>query len=526
MQSLEIAYIFNSQLYMERFESLITFIEERGLLTRFYRELIGGVHSIGEIITKWQVKWKKHILQGVNRELFELFNGDEEKIFKMLSENNLLDYSYGELADRCYSVLVKTKNGYQRLSYSEAFKREVSDVVEKMDILISVLETLDDEVFNQKENWINYFKALKRAFSHRDCDELVDYWAEVDRVWMSITTPIQIGHPLEYYEDRYRKAVALEWDLRIINPKLQYSSDTKDNIKRVALEFANSIGNRAKEVVERNLSQIERTQLYIGQPMLYYGAELNGLFSAQVVPNDKRISDELGKKIFAYIDFIRERKRSRPVMELAINTFGLKFIQKQQKLINESPEIWNRIYDISTIGHEFGHILWMDRDTEIKMNRSGQFKNIEEFKATAGAIVAFLNSPSSQDGKLIEPFIDELVSRAVNLMAWREVDEVLPYYAEGLIHLELLYNSGLINFSKGMVEIDYSRFESFKDIYQIAYKELINIYLNRDDAQEFLSLFTIRGEGSNLLPITEEVYKFVDNYYENYKRIGNIEFQS
>ncbi len=53
-------------------------------------------------------------------------------------------------------------------------------------------------------------------------------------------------------------------------------------------------------------------------------------------------------------------------------------------------------------------------------------------------------------------------------MAWREVDEVLPYYAEGLIHLELLYNSGLINFSQGMVEIDYSRFESFKDIYQIA----------------------------------------------------------
>ena len=68
----------------------------------------------------------------------------------------------------------------------------------------------------------------------------------------------------------------------------------------------------------KNLEQIDRTQLYIGQPMLYYGAEFNGLFSAQVVPNDEKVSTELGKKIFAYADFVMESKKSKPVMKLIV----------------------------------------------------------------------------------------------------------------------------------------------------------------------------------------------------------------
>ena len=69
------------------------------------------------------------------------------------------------------------------------------------------------------------------------------------------------------------------------------------------------------------------------------------------------------------------------------------------------------------------------------MNMTGQFKNIEEFKATASGLMAFFHEENSL---LKEYIIDDLVSRAVALIGWREVENVLPYYCEGLIHLEIL----------------------------------------------------------------------------------------
>ena len=334
---------------------------------------------------------------------------------------------------------------------------------------------------------------------------------------MKVTTPLQVGHPLEYYEDKYRKAVALEWDLRVVNPKMQKSSSTKDSIKKMAKDLADSLGDYAKEVIAKNLIQVDNAQLYISQPALYYGAELNGLFSAQVVPNDEEVSSELGKKIFAYVDFVRESKLSKPIMQIAVDRFGVDFIKKQRSLIENSPEIWNRVYDISTIGHEFGHILWIDSDTEVAMNKSGQFKNIEEFKATTGGIMAYFKNEIQE---LKEAFIDDIVSRAVGLMAWREVNEVLPYYCEGLIHLELLFESKLINFNNGMVNIDYSRYNSFKELYTQAYIELAKTYLQKIDANEFLKMFTVK-DGKIYLPKTKEVREFVEDYYSDYKQIGN-----
>ncbi len=514
---LELAYHFNSKLYLQRFEELILFIEENSFLTPFYRSLISGVHSVGESITKWQSRWRDHIINGVNRELFELFKGDEDKIFQMLHKEELLDCKDGKIADRCYSVLIKTNGGYKRLSYSDAFVNEVIEVANKLTILIETLEGLEDEVYNQKSEWIRYFSAIKEAFSHSDPDNLVSLWADVDRAWMKITTPLQVGHPLEYYEDKYRKAVALEWDLRIINPAMQESSKVKGSIKEFATKLAKSFGADAQKVIAKNLKQVDTTQLYIGQPMLYYGAELNGLFSAQVVPNDEEVSSELGKKIFAYVDFVRENKAKKPIMQLAIDFFGIDFIQKQKSLINDNPELWNRIYDISTIGHEFGHILWIDSDTEVAMNAKGQFKNIEEFKATTGGLMAFFDN---EQDELKELIIDDLVSRAVNLMAWREVTEVLPYYCEGLIHLELLYESGLLKIDNNMVKIDYSRYSSAKEIYQESYKELAKSYLQKDDASNYLAMFT-KKVGEHYLPKTEKLAEFVEYYYTQYQKIGN-----
>jgi hypothetical protein len=287
-------------------------------------------------------------------------------------------------------------------------------------------------------------------------------------------------------------------------------------VKQLALNFSQELQGDITHIVEKNVSEIERTQLYIGKPMLYYGAELNGLFSAQVVPNDEQVSKEFGKKIFAYADFVMESKRAKPIMQLSVETFGLEFVQKQRDLIEQNPTLWQRIYDITTIGHEFGHILWVDEDTESIMNGSGEFKNIEEFKATLGGLMAFFEM---EDRTLIEHIIDDLVSRAVGLMAWREVGEVLPYYCEGLIHLDILFSSKLLNSDDGKVEIDYGAYENMKQLYRESYKTLAQTYIDKLDANTFLSKYAQKVNGV-YLPNRKDVREFVESYYKRYQEIG------
>lgn len=513
----EQAYRFVSNMHLKRHETFISWVEEAQLLTPFYRAIISGVHTVGIAMSGWQSAWTSHIIHGVNRELLTLFNGDEEKIFEKLQNESLLDVnSRGEIGDRCYSVLHQDKNGqFKRVSYAEAFKDEVAHVKEALEIFIEVLATLEDEVFGQKEAWLNYLMAINNAFSHTNPDELIEYWANVDRVWMKVTTPLQIGHPLEYYEDHYRKAVALEWDLRIVNPGLQENSRTRENIQDFASKMAQEFGETAQRTISKNLMQVRETQLYIGQPMFYYGAEFNGLFSAQVVPNDEEVSSELGKKIFAYADFVMESKRSKPIMKLNVEIMTESFVKKQRALIENEPKLWHELYDISTIGHEFGHILWIDSDTEAKMNGTGQFKNIEEFKATTGGLMAFFYHEKES---LKTHIIDDLVSRAVGLMAWREVGEALPYYCEGLIHLAILFESGVVTFDK-TIQIRYEYYETMKEAYILAYQKLAKHYLDKKDANIYLSEYAIKY-GSIYLPSKENVRNFVEYYYKRYQEIG------
>ena len=513
----EKAYLFVSSFHLERHAALIAWIEENELLDRFYRTLIFGVDAAGRAMSGWQSAWTAHIIHGVNRELYRSFNGDEEKIFELLQREGLYDLdTNGCIGDRCYSVLHRDKEGkYHRISYAEAFAEEIEEVTEALDVLIGALEKEEDPVFGQKEQWLAYLLAIRVALKHNRPDELIGYWAEVDRAWMAVTTPLQIGHPLEYYEDHYRKAVALEWDLRIVNPRLQEGSQTRSAIKTFSTKMAESISGNAPEVIRNNLQQVDRTQLYIGQPVLYYGAEFNGLFSAQVVPNDEIVSSELGKKIFAYADYVMAAKKAKPVMRLSVETMGEAFVRKQRKLIEKDPALWHRIYDISTIGHEFGHILWIGADTESRMNGTGQFKNIEEFKATTGGLMAFFENDEQQMRKHL---VDDLVSRAVGLMAWREVGEVLPYYCEGLIHLDILFKSGVISYGDKIL-IDYSQYDMMKARYQSAYRELASHYLRKEDAGNYLHRYVIR-KGSAYLPKDELVREFVEHYYRRYQEIG------
>ncbi|HHD73067.1 MAG TPA: invasion protein [Epsilonproteobacteria bacterium] len=513
----EEAYLFVSRFHRARHKALLSWIEEHQLLDPFYRALIRGVDAVGEAMSGWQSAWTAHIIHGVNRELYRSFNGDEEKIFELLQREGLYDLDEdGCVGDRCYSVLHRDEEGnYQRLSYAEAFRDEVSGILAALTELIKALEREEDTVFGQKAQWITYLLAMKIAFAHTKPDELIRYWADVDRAWMAITTPLQIGHPLEYYEDHYRKAVALEWDLRIVNPRLQEGSDTRSSIKAFATKLAESIGGNAPEVIANNLLQVEGTQLYIGQPVLYYGAEFNGLFSAQVVPNDETVSSELGKKIFAYADFVIASKKAKPAMRISVETMGEAFVRKQRNLIEREPALWHKIYDISTIGHEFGHILWIEGETESAMNETGQFKNIEEFKATTGGLMAFFDNEIPELKKHI---VDDLVSRAIGLMSWRGVGEVLPYYSEGLIHLDLLFKSAVISYDE-TIRIDYGQYEMMKAHYQAAYRDLASHYLRQEDAGNYLYRYVIKKEGI-YLPRDELVREFVEHYYRRYREIG------
>ncbi len=512
----ELAYGFASTMHITRHESFITWVEEHKLLTPFYRSLILGVHFVGVAMSVWQSHWTHHIIHSVNLELSEMFNGDDAKVFEMLQGESLLDTDEsGRVGDRCYSVLKKEGDSFKSIAYAEAFPNEVKQVIVALEQLITLLNQHEDEVFAQKSEWIAYFTAIKEAFAHIQTNELISKWAEVDRRWMAVTTPLQVGHPLEYYEDHYRKAVALEWDLRIVNPKLQEESNTRNNIKLFAYEMAKDFGEEALHTMSKNLLQVDETQLYIGQPILYYAAEFNGLFSAQVVPNDEQVSAELGKKIFAYADFVMESKKSKPIMKLSVETMGETFVKKQKALVENEPELWQEIYDISTVGHEYGHILWIDSDTETKMNGSGQFKNIEEFKATSGGLMAFFHNEREE---LKTHIVDDLVSRAVGLMAWREVGEVLPYYCEGLIHLDILFSSGVITYEE-QIKIDYSQYDVMKRTYQDAYKKLAENYLSKVDANVYLSDYANKDDGV-YLPVKEEIKSFVEHYYTRYKEIG------
>ena len=517
----EEAYLFVSHFHIGEFEKFIIWMKDKRLLNSFYWTIIEGIHAVGISMSGWQSAWTSHIIHGINRELYQLFNGDEEKIFKKLEDEQLLDLDGdNSIGDRCYSVLQRNHNGsYSSVSYADAFKDEVSIIVDTIDILIESLELQEDKVFNQKKEWQEYFIALKEAFGHTNTDELIKYWAKVDEKWMAITSPIQLGHPLEYYEDHYRKAVALEWDLRIINPNMQKSVKIGDNIKSFVSNLSKTIIHpNSIKTIQRNIKQIDKTQLYIGRPLFYYGAEFNGLFSAQVVPNDENVSAKLGKKIFAYPDFIKESKESKPIMQISVEFLGANFIRTQKEFIRKSPQIWYKIYNISTIGHEFGHMLWMDKDTEKLMNKSGQFKNIEEFKATAGGLMAFFDN---EEEDLKNHIVDDIVSRAISLMSWREVGEVLPYYCEGIIHLDILFDSGLLEFINNKVTINYDKYDDMKELYYNAYNKLALHYLEKKDANIYLSDYAFKYNGI-YLPQDDRVRNFVEKYYQRYKEIGQL----
>ena len=77
-------------------------------------------------------------------------------------------------------------------------------------------------------------------------------------------------------------------------------------------------------------------------------------------------------------------------MKLDAEVIHPELLKKHDDFLHGSDEAFYKMYDIETIGHEYGHTLWLTPSSEVIMNKkTGLFKCIEEFKATAGGMVAY-----------------------------------------------------------------------------------------------------------------------------------------
>ena len=525
----EKAYNFVKDYWHDIHSKLLDFITTNNLLSPFYQEIFIGVYNVGLQMSSWQTSWTAHIINGINKELIAKFDGDEEKVMKYLEDEKLLDLGHGGIiADRSYSALVKNGDGYKSEAYIKAFKKETTEVIDALEEFADKLIELEDDVFNQKWDYVLYIQALIKAFSEDRTDELVSKWADVDRAWMKIKTPIQIGHPLEYYEDHFRKAVALEWDIRVTNPKFAQNDHRVNKIKSAFTKIFSSFEPNAKseeykKIFDFSFKSLDKVQLYVGRPALFFGAELNGLFSAQVVPNDEVVSLEEGKKIFAFSDEILQSSRAKPFLKLSREIFGQELLTKDRNFLFKQTASWHSVYDITTIGHEYGHILWCDEETESFMNKTGNFKNIEEFKATTGGLISYLLDEENDEKHLKKAILIDLVKRSVGLISWMEVDEVQPYYCEGLIHLCALFESGILDWNEEKkelkIDLEDEKFEKLKAWYIKNYTALAKHYLEKLDATKFLNIYATKKD-KYFMPNDDKIKSFVEYYFKRYQEIG------
>lgn len=509
-------YEFTREFYEKRFGELLKKIKSEKILDDFNLALVEGAHDVGLAVNAWQSVWEKQILLTTNKEFETKFPSIADAI-KFIDENGLYQKDGGQKCERSYGAVVKDGDALSFKPYAAAFISETKIVLQKLDSLISRLEILAQTT--EQKAYVEYFKKLKEALSEKENDRTISAWQDVERAWMEVKSPLQIGHPLEYYEDAYTHAVALEWDVRLNSSNYFNETEFKSRIIKSYERICLDIGVKNEKLDEQVVKNVSRTQIYICVPMLYYGAELNGLFSAQVVPNDETVSKECGKKIFAFVNHVYESAKARPFMKLSGEIFSSEFLNYGREILFKKPEVWRKVYEISTIGHEFGHILFIDVDTEKTMNKGGEFKFIEEYKATTGGLVNFFLHELSEYKM---PVFHELIARAVGLIAWRKVDEVRAYYCEGLIHLSLLFKAGVLSFENGKLSVDFSEaaYEKFKKLCLDNYRELVGCYVEKIEAGEFLAKFCEK-DGKSYLPKDEQTRRFTLYYHELYESIGN-----
>ena len=526
----ERAYAWVSSFYLEKQAELLDQIHESKLLNPFYRAVLHGIHRTGIAFTEWQPFWVDRLLNKVNKQLSTEFGGETKKVAQFLASEGLIDRGHGGTpGDRCYSILSKENGKWVSKAYRDAFPSQVKKVITALQGFHDALEPLEDPVFNEKEAWQSYLIALMEALDESDVHLLIERWAEVDRKWMKIRGPIQPGHPLEYYEDHFRQAVALEWDVRMANPEHSTKGLRKRKVEYMSLEFFKSFNSKNssfEETVKFAVQKLDSVQLHIGRVGLFYGADFCGLPSAQVVPNDEVVSKVFGKKIFAFPDNILQILRSRPFLRLSREVFGQEFMTEERKVVFQDRLKWFKLYDISTIGHEYGHILWVADDTEATMNKSGNYKNVEEWKATTGGLMAFFmdENDEASNKDLRYKVVRDVLKRSVGLIAWRETGEVLPYYTEALIHLKGLFDSGVLDFDKDLgkliININDETYLNLRNWYFETYKDLVlEYYLPKQDPTSFLEKYAVMS-GTIFVPKDKKIYAMTEWYWDLYQKYG------
>jgi len=65
---------------------------------------------------------------------------------------------------------------------------------------------------------------------------------------------------------------------------------------------------------------------------------------------------------------VLEGKKKAPVMKLTKEILDSDLLNDYLNILEDS-KLYFDIYDVETIGHEFGHTLWLTKDTEILMNK-------------------------------------------------------------------------------------------------------------------------------------------------------------
>ena len=510
-------YEFISEFYKKRFSSLLKSVKTLGILDDFNYEILALTHEIGVILNEMQKVWQKRLIDE-NAEFFKkhfknIASANEfikkHKLYQLNADKSVCDRIYG--APNIKNLKMQT--------YRAAFKKESKELESAFNFGLKRLKKAAKTKSDEK--YINYFKALKNAFLEQNNNKVVPMWQESERAWMKCKGDIQIGHPLEYYEDAYTHAVALEWDIRLKDTSYKIDENAlKEQIKSSFLSVYKSIlpaSNTCEKMRSLVLSNIDKTQLYISNPLMYYGADLNGLFSAQVVPNDEIVSKKYGKKIFAFVDFIHNSSKARPFSKLASEIFEREFLDFNREILFCKPEIWKKIYEITTIGHEFGHILFIDDDTENSMNKGGEFKFVEEFKATSGGLINFF---LNENADLAKSVFASHIARSVGLIGWQKVDEVRAYYCEGLIHLALLFKSGALSFENNALSVNLDCYDKYKIIALQNYHELAEHYAKKVDSSEFLARFAVLENGI-YLPVDKKVREFVEFYYAKHEIMAN-----
>ena len=586
---------FVMRFYQAQFENLLQSIEQKGLLSEFYREILYSTHRVGLAMNDFFVSWQRVLLDGINRNFEQTYsfvksptnldstqdtNGNTAEIscddflgcqgggegsllnandqantadshkstqeIRQILESSLDRDKNGVFVGRCYSIPLQVSAKFISQPYVKAFPQEVERIIAALKQSIAHLNLLEDSIYQAKETYIAYFEALIKAWGENESKNLIQRWQEVDLAWMTIKTPLQIAHPFEYYEDIYRHSVAPEWDLRLQNMNNETQSYAK-NLVGAMFQTLNQELELDSTLYNAITYALEQTHLYNSLPLLYYGAENNGLFSAQVVPNDETISSQRGKKIFAFPDRIINQAKAKPQMKINVEFFGKELLEKWREILFHNEGLWHFVYDISTNGHEFGHILWVDWQSEGLMNIDGEFKNIEEFKATCGGLVGwFLHYEKAkqkavnagqdiQDStgifayeknlggmeKVLESLLEDHIRRCVGLMAWRESLEVRAYYCEGLLHLSGLFQSGVLSFDKAQtphLQIHKEHYPKLIAWYQHTYTSLAKHYIQKLPANAWLKTY-INNNGYHAL--NPQVREFADFYWERYKSIGN-----